>query len=351
MDARMSEFASQVETSRLTALARYAVLDTEREAIFDQFAALSAQLLEAPISIVGMIDQTRHWFKAAHGTNSLSNSRQNSFCTYTVQSDRVFTVENALNDPRFARNPDVTGAAHLRAYAGAPLLTPDGLSIGTVCIFDTSTRVFSDSERDTLTRLATMVMRELEDRTARINAGTNAPEPREQALDRATTSIGERLGLPVLKLYGSRQPLELDALHQEAAVLEDVFKHLKRNQPEEQPNPNLKLKLLERLRFTRNHNDNPAPARALLLGDDQAIVAHAFDETMTLQAWSKQPGLAATVLGSFTGSALTVRLPNNSNLIGLSARSNSGGSNSSGADLGEPDWLALGELTPQLTSR
>jgi GAF domain-containing protein len=346
MDARMSEFASQYETSRLTALERYAVLDTEREAIFDQFAAMTAQLLEAPISIVGMIDQTRHWFKAAHGTNTRSNLRENSFCTYTVQSDQVFTVENALADRRFATNPDVTGAAHLRAYAGAPLLTPDGLSIGTLCIFDTSTRVFSDAERDTLTRLAALVMHELEDRLARINAGTDTPETREQALDRAIKSIGERLGLPVLKLYGSRQALELGALHQEAAVLEDVFKHLKRNQPEEQPNPNLKLKLLERLRFTRNHNDNPAPARALLLGDDQAIVAHAFDETMTLQAWSKQTGLAATILGSFTGSALTVRLPNHSTLIGLSTQSNS-----NVADPAEPDWLALGELTPQLTSR
>jgi two-component system, sensor histidine kinase len=131
----MSGIATQYETSRLTALARYAVLDTEREAIFDQFAALSAHLLEAPISIVGMIDQTRHWFKATYGTTSLSNSRQNSFCTYTVQSDQVFTVENALNDPRFATNPDVRGIANLRAYAGAPLLTPDGLSIGTLCNF------------------------------------------------------------------------------------------------------------------------------------------------------------------------------------------------------------------------
>jgi hypothetical protein len=342
----MSEFASQYETSRLAALTRYAVLDTEREAIFDQFAAMTAQLLEAPISIVGMIDQTRHWFKAAHGTNSLSNSRENSFCTYTVQSDQVFTVENALNDPRFATNPDVTGAAHLRAYVGAPLLTPDGLSIGTLCIFDTSARVFSDVERDTLIRLAAMVMKELEDRLARIEAGTDAPEPREQALDRAMKSIGERLGLPVLKLYGSRQPLELGALHDEADTIEDVFKSLNRDQPEAQPNPNLKLKLLERLRFTRNHNDNPAPARALLLGDDQAIVAHAFDETISLQAWSKQTGLAATALGAFTGTALTVRLPRNSSLIGLSAENSSGGTNPS-----EPDWLALGELMPQLTSR
>jgi GAF domain len=342
----MSEFASQVETSRLAALARYAVLDTEREAIFDQYAAMTAQLLEAPISIVGMIDQTRHWFKAAHGTNNVSNSRENSFCTYTVQSDRVFTVENALNDARFAKNPVVAGEAHIRAYAGAPLVTRDGLSIGTLCIFDTSPREFSAVELEMLAHLANLVMHELEVRLARIDVGTNTLEPRIQALDRAMTCIGERLGLPVLKLYGSRPPLELGALQDEPEVLDGLFTHLKRNQPEAQVNPNLKLKLLERLRFTRNHDDNPAPARALLLGDDQAIVAHAFEDSISLQAWSKRPGLAATVLGSFSGSAMTVRLPNDSSLIGLSDQSIPGG-----ADFGEPTWLALGELVSPLASR
>ena len=330
--------ASQYEHLRLSALGSYAILDTDQETIFDQYAALSAQLLGAPISIIGMIDQTRHWFKAASGTDSRSNSRENSFCQYTVQSDQVFTVENTLHDQRFANNPVVTGETHIRAYAGAPLTTADGLSIGTLCIFDTSPREFSSIERETLTRLAGLVMQELEKRLVRINAGNNPPESRESALDRATKSIGERLQLPVLKMFGSRQPLELGALNDDPELLEGIYAQFKRNQPEALPDPNLKLKLLERLRFTRNHNANPAPARALLLGREHAIVAHAFDETLTLQAWSKESGQAATDLGTFTGAAITLRLPVNSHLIGLSQQNNH-------SNPDEPTWLALGQIT------
>jgi hypothetical protein len=334
MGARMSVTSATYETSRLAALERYAVLDTDPEAIFDQYAAMTAQLLEAPISIVDMIDQNRHWFKATHGTNTRSNSRANSFCTYTVQSNQVFTVEDTTKDLRFATNPDVTSGAQLRAYAGAPLVTPEGLSIGTLCIFDTTPREFSNDERDTLTRLAGMVMRELENRLERLNAGNTSPESREAALDRAATGIGERLGLHVLKLFGSHDRLELGALNQEANVLEKLFPQLRQDLPESRPDPNLKLKLLERLRFTRSHKPKPAPARALILNAKHAIVAHAFDPTLELQVWSKQPGNPALVLEAFNGSAIKVQLPGGSTLIGLSTHT----------DSSEPDWLALGEL-------
>lgn len=321
------------ETSRLAALERYGVLDTEREAIFDHYAALTAQLLEAPISIVGLIDRDRHWFKAAHGTPLRSNSRANSFCTYTVQSDQVFTVEDATLDLRFAKNPVVTAETHIRAYAGAPLVTQDGSSIGTLCIFDIASRTFSDAERDTLTRLASLVMQELEDRIARVDAG-HKTDSREVALNRAAATVGERLGLRVLKLYGSDGPLEVSALGQETESLAGVFQNLYRHQPEAQPDPNLKLKLLERLRFARNHTPKPAPARALILTAGHAIVAHAFDPNLELQVWTKQPERSALALVSFTGAALRIQIPPNTTLIGLRKGSGSG----------EPDWLALGEL-------
>ena len=203
----MTQFSTQNETSRLTALQRYAVLDTAAEAIFDQFAALGAQLLEAPIGIVGMIDRERHWFKAAHGTQLKSNPRRDSFCTYTVQSDQVFTVGDASSDPRFANNPAVTGPTQIRSYAGAPLVTSDGSSIGTLCIFDTRVRDFSIAECETLARMAGLVMRELEARLQRltaqeesVQAGETAaqpePESRERALERAVGTETEGLGTP-----------------------------------------------------------------------------------------------------------------------------------------------------------
>jgi hypothetical protein len=96
----------------------------------------------------------------------------------------------------------------------------------------------------------------------------------------------------------------------------------------------LKLKVLERLRFACRYNANSAPARALMIGDRQAIVAHAFAPETTLTVWTKQPGQAAVALERFNGSAVSVRLQSGDTLIGLSTSSASS----------EADWLALGEI-------
>jgi hypothetical protein len=334
MTATINGSTGNYERSRLAALEHYAVLDTANEAVFDQFAALTAQFLDAPISIVGMIDAERHWFKAAHGTTAQSSSRAQSFCTYTVQSNQVFTVGDALHDPRFANNPNVAGGALIRAYAGAPLVTSDGLSIGTLCIFDTRPREFTPSEGETLSRLASLVMRELEERLQRINAGSNPPEPREQALDRAVSSIGQRLGLPVKTLYGSRAETELEALNSESDLLEGVFAKLPAAQPEAGPNPSLKLKMLERVRFTQRHNKQAAPARAILMTNRQVVVAHALEPDLPLCLWAKRSGEPAVTIAEFTGLAVMALLPADSSLIGLN--------NPSSAD--QPDWLAVGAL-------
>jgi GAF domain-containing protein len=326
------------ESSRLAALERYAVLDTAAEAIFDQFAAMTAQFLNAPISIVGMIDAERHWFKAAYGTTAHSNSRAQSFCTYTVESNQVFTVGNASDDPRFANNPNVAGGALIRAYAGAPLVTSDGLSIGTLCIFDTKPREFTLSEGEILSRLASLVMRELEERLARIDgrihAGSDTPESREQALDRAASHIGQRLGLPVKSLYGSRADVELGALSSESELLEGIFAKTSEAQLEAGPNPSLKLKMLERVRFAQRHGRKPAPARAILITDRQVVVAHALEPDLPLTLWAKRSGEPAVAIADFSGSAVMAALPADSSLIGLSRQSS----------VSEPDWLALGAL-------
>jgi hypothetical protein len=197
-----------------------------------------------------------------------------------------------------------------------------------------------------LTRLAGLVMRELEERLARIEAGNHESESRELALDRAAKDIGERLGIPVLKLYGSHTRLEIGALGQESESLEGVFQNLRHDQFESQPDPNLKLKLLERLRFTRNHNPKPAPARALLLGDQRVIVAHAFGSDVALRAWAIRAGVPPLLLEAFNDAAVILRLPADSTLIGLSARDDSG-LDATGM---QPEWLALGSLQRDQTS-
>jgi hypothetical protein len=88
--------------------------------------------------------------------------REESFCAWTILSKEVMVVEDATRDPRFASNPLVTGEPYIRLYAGAPLITPDGQIIGSLCVTDSAPREFGERERRILRHLAALVVDELE---------------------------------------------------------------------------------------------------------------------------------------------------------------------------------------------
>ncbi|WP_174365987.1 GAF domain-containing protein [Deinococcus sp. JMULE3] len=151
------------EADRLNALARYAVLDTLPENAFDRVTRIAARLFHAPIALVTLVDQDRQWFKACLGLDLRQTDRSVSFCTYTIQSDGVMVILDATRDPLFEHNPLVTGAPHIRFYAGAPLVTPDGFRLGSLCVIDQRPReTFPESDRALLTDLAQSVVTELE---------------------------------------------------------------------------------------------------------------------------------------------------------------------------------------------
>ena len=66
-------------------------------------------------------------------------------------------VVDAWRDPRFAGNPLVTGAPHIRAYLGVPLLGADGHALGTLCVLDRRVRAFTPEERQIVERYARAV--------------------------------------------------------------------------------------------------------------------------------------------------------------------------------------------------
>ena len=70
-------------------------------------------------------------------------------------------VPDTTADARFATNPVVTDQPNVRFYAGAPLITPTGHAIGTLCILDTETRTPTDTQLNTLRTLADMTMHHL----------------------------------------------------------------------------------------------------------------------------------------------------------------------------------------------
>ena len=146
---RKPEFPAD-EEQRLQALRELKVLDTPAEERFDRLTRIASAIFKTPISLVSMVDKDRQWFKSRQGLDATETPRDISFCGHAILGDEVFYVPNALEDERFADNPLVAGAPDIRFYAGAPLATPDGHRVGTLCVIDSKPHEHSAEELQVL---------------------------------------------------------------------------------------------------------------------------------------------------------------------------------------------------------
>jgi len=154
------------EAARLRALERFEVLDTKPEPKFDRIVDMASRLLDAPISLISLVDGKRQWFKARIGFDIPETPRSIAFCAHAIETQEVMIVEDATQDPRFAENPLVTGSPEIRFYAGAPLTTDDGYRLGTLCVIDRVARTITADQQTLLRDLAAVVVDELELRRA-----------------------------------------------------------------------------------------------------------------------------------------------------------------------------------------
>jgi diguanylate cyclase (GGDEF)-like protein/PAS domain S-box-containing protein len=155
------------ESERLAALERYDVLDTAPEPAFDDIVALAALICGTPIALITLVDQARQWFKAKVGIDAPQTPRDVAFCAHALlEPNDLLVVPNAMEDSRFADNPFVTGTPAIRFYAGAPLVTHDGFSLGTLCAVDRVPRDLTPIQRGALQALARQVISQLELRRA-----------------------------------------------------------------------------------------------------------------------------------------------------------------------------------------
>jgi GAF domain-containing protein len=148
---------SETENKRLRLLADLAILDTGREAVFDDLTQLAARLFKVPVCAISLIDANRQWFKSSVGLDVTQTEREAAFCDHTIRSDDVMIVPDATRDVRFKDNRLVTGNPNIRFYAGAPVQFA-GFAIGARCLIDDQNRTtFSADDAESLRLFANIV--------------------------------------------------------------------------------------------------------------------------------------------------------------------------------------------------
>jgi anti-sigma regulatory factor (Ser/Thr protein kinase) len=150
------------ETERLAALHRYRILDTRPEQAFDDLTMLASYVCGTPIALITLLDADRQWFKSRVGITATATSRSISFCTHAIRQSGLFIVPDAANDETFRDNPLVTSDPHIRFYAGAPLITPDGHALGTLCVLDRVPRTLTPQQIEALDALRRQAQAQLE---------------------------------------------------------------------------------------------------------------------------------------------------------------------------------------------
>jgi two-component system, sensor histidine kinase len=202
------------EAARLADLRSFAILDTPYDPRFDRLVQLAARVFGTGGAVVTLLDENRLWFKAHVGIDLRELPREQGFCSWAILGgDELCIAEDLTQDARFADNPLVTGAAGMRFYAGAPLLSRDGHCLGTLALFDTTPRIFGKAQQDQLRDFAGLVVDALELHRSL----TETEAAREEAM-LASRSKGEFLAFmshelrtPLNAVIGFAEMLESEA--------------------------------------------------------------------------------------------------------------------------------------------
>lgn len=160
-DAQENEENRRAER-RVAALKEYAIMDTPEEKAFDDITRLTGFICGTPIALVSLLDHDRQWFKSKVGLEARQTPIDLAFCAHAIRQEKVFLVPDATNDSRFSGNPLVTSGPGIRFYAGAPLVNPEGVPLGTLCAIDRKPRTFTPEQSEALAALARQVMYLLE---------------------------------------------------------------------------------------------------------------------------------------------------------------------------------------------
>ncbi len=153
------------EHERIDATEALQLMDPAAGASLDRITALAAFAFNAPVAFVSILGADTQRFISRTGLEVAQTPLSTSICSHAITTpDQVLVIDDLTADPRFCDNPLVTGAERLRSYAGAPLVTRNGVAIGALCVMDRAARPMSTSQQQHLRTLADMLVNQLEQR-------------------------------------------------------------------------------------------------------------------------------------------------------------------------------------------
>lgn len=243
--------ASLMSTKRLQAVRRYQISGTPPEEAFDRITRLASDIYDAPVALLNIATERRSlWCKSAAGWDCAGTHIQTPPCEHVMKHHDLTVVEDMATDDRFAAYSLAANAPDVRFYAGAPLRTPDGVCIGTLCVLAPNPRSFSNTGADRLHLLADLAVDLFEKRSRSVasnlvssrgptqsNYISSHNSPREQdhkftkLKESVLTNMGHEVRTPLTAMIGFAEILteELDGPTAEhAAVIYRCGKRLHR---------------------------------------------------------------------------------------------------------------------------
>lgn len=217
------------EIERLQALRRYSILDTLPEQDFDDITKIASEVCQTPISLITLIDSDRQWFKSNHGLNVRETPRDYAFCAHAInRPDEIFTVKDSREDDRFVGNPLVTGYPNVIFYAGVPLVTPEGFSLGTICVIDNKPRELTEIQLESLRALSRQVVKvfELNRSNKNLRAIQKEIQARNAELEQFAYVISHDIKSPLNNIISLTAALKEDQKGKANGSGEHVINHI-----------------------------------------------------------------------------------------------------------------------------
>ncbi|TWX46364.1 sensor histidine kinase [Colwellia hornerae] len=226
------------ESARLAALDEYNILDTPVEQTYDQLTELVSSICGTPIVLISFIDEKRQWFKSHYGLEVEETPRDIAFCAHAIHQEEVFEIPDSRKDKRFHDNPLVTGSAQVIFYAGAPLVTPDGLRLGTLCAIDNKPSQLTDIQKQQLTIIAQQVVAHLELRKVegikeslvrKSLSLTNTLAAKNKELEQFVFAVSHDLKSPLVTINGFTSTLAKELIGQTTEKQQHRFSRILKN--------------------------------------------------------------------------------------------------------------------------